>query len=130
MPRVTLGHRTELLALFQPSAQDRSKLEARFEVANELELRDPRGPGVGIRFQTVWLLTEQKRRGCPTRYGVVSIEGARRMQTAFEPFLAYDTERSAVFVRLGVLIGLDGCLGVVDGPRRLAAIRTTVGVEF
>lgn len=80
---------------------------------NELEYRLDSGLGLGVRVQEVFTLTADDK-----------------IQTAVEPFLAYEAQDSGLTARLGAFLPLDEGIGPFWEEGNPVAVRTSIGAKF
>jgi len=83
------------------------------EQPNEFELRADMGFGGGLRFQEVFLLTENDL-----------------VQLSMEPFVGYEAPESGFFGRFGVLVALDEQLGFGFDQGKVTSFRFTGGGKW
>lgn len=95
------------------------------EQGNEIEARMPMGFGGGLRLQEVFPLVVDADADPTT-----NDPGSDKIQTALEPFVAYEPARPGVFARLGLLIALDDRLGFGFDSGKVLTVRMAGGYKF
>lgn len=95
------------------------------EQGNEIEARMPMGFGGGLRLQAVFPLAVEGDSDPTT-----SDPSSDKIQTALEPFVAYEPARPGLFARLGLLIALDEQLGFGFDSGKVLTVRAAGGYKF
>lgn len=93
------------------------------EQGNELELRTGSGFGGGLRFQAVFMPTQDDE------IGGVDVD-TDVVQTAIEPFVGYEAPGLGLYGRAGLLVALDESLGFGLDDGKVATVRLSVGGKF